>query len=62
MSTRWRPFKTAPKDGRDVLLWFPEDKLVAIGHWEADEAYWDMDGAISDYEPSHWRAIPKGPK
>ena len=31
---RWKPIKTAPKDGTSILLWFPGPKNnVQIGHW-----------------------------
>lgn len=72
----WQPIETAPKDGTDVLLFFPTYKRqVHVGHYNIRETFthgkldsrsegWitGLIWGIGDQaEPSHWMAIPAGP-
>lgn len=65
----WQPIETAPRDGRDVLLHFPEtdeegDEQIA-GYWNCEWMMTGVQGAMVtplDYRrPTHWRPMPKGP-
>jgi hypothetical protein len=72
---RWQPIETAPKDGRDVLLYFPLDGL-SDRHAKTVIAYWSESPlmgprwtfqmraarAYSDaYQPTHWMPLPDAP-
>jgi hypothetical protein len=35
----WQPIETAPKDGRDVILWHPQFG-ICVGHFDAATADW----------------------
>jgi hypothetical protein len=53
----WRPIKTAPKDGLDMLLLVPGPRgwTVLHGRWLGD--YWigfNADRAVQRIEPTHW--------
>jgi hypothetical protein len=74
MSDDWQPIETAPKDGRQVLLFSPGSiPEVVVGKWETyegdpGEAWWayaetalsDLFGEV-DPEPSHWMPLPPPP-
>jgi len=73
----WQSIETAPKDGTDILLYFPHRDLVirgswgwqGEGDWEADLADWcdwntDEEIVIQedpDYAPTHWMPLPTPP-
>lgn len=73
----WQPIETAPKDGTDVLLFFPHMKKcgVWIGHFvDAEDfeygkrvskrQYWSINtfSFNSSPVPSHWMPIPPEPE
>lgn len=64
----WKPIGTAPKDGRDLLLYSPDacEPKVMIGGWVEFEdgiAEWSdaWTGTNIYAEPSHWRPLPEPP-
>jgi len=42
----WRPIETAPKSGREILIYLPRSNknfsfsFVTVGYWEHYESYW----------------------
>lgn len=71
MNTTWQPIETAPKDGRDVLLFIPKSKDTHMetqgvccwgdGKWIGG---FSKDGAPKYLcgSPSHWMHLPLPPK
>ena len=58
---QWQPIETAPKDGRDLLLFNPSDGCIQTGFYETD-AKWVDSEAVKLLQPTKWCAIPEGPK
>lgn len=74
----WLPIETAPKDGTDVLLYFPHIDACIRGRWDwqgegdwesgiADWKDWcvDNDFVIMEdlsYCPTHWMPLPAAPQ
>ena len=59
----WQPIETAPKDGRDLLLW---DEGPVLGFWRAGiSGFYDcVGGDPADPEPfypTHWHPLPEPP-
>lgn len=67
----WRPIKTAPQDGRTILVGHASRRLDAVSvRWMISDAKSAPDGAwfIGGYdgprlrwEPTHWMPIPDAP-
>lgn len=70
----WQPIETAPKDGSDVLLYFPLEGLkgwsrVVICHWRTigdERGHWvwqdrAVRGYSDAYKPTHWMPLPEPP-
>lgn len=68
----WHPIETAPKDGRDVLIYacHPEDRAggeVHVASWNRRDREWLVCGdyRIGDeddgLEVTHWSDVPPGP-
>jgi hypothetical protein len=67
----WRDIETAPKDGRDVLLWpcgiFGEPS-PDIGYWDRDpeeecgQCWRTLDGERIEPLPTHWQKVPDPPE
>jgi hypothetical protein len=61
----WRPIETAPRDGTEVLMWWPywskhpERGAFKSGRWETMAALSAMD---DDIGPTHWLPIPSPPE
>lgn len=53
----WQPIATAPKDGRDVLVF--DDGAITIASWFMD-LWWDHGEMVP--EPTHWMPLPEPPK
>lgn len=68
----WKPIESAPRDGRDLLLW---DERPYIGSWRKDDnvpkdgKMW-LDNSYDDFsvgyastplKPTHWAAIDPPP-
>jgi hypothetical protein len=69
MNTYWQTIDSAPKDGREILVW---DGGVYVVHWYQPflrrEGKWYTGFDCSDYgpqyvnNPTHWAECPQGPK
>lgn len=57
----WQPIETAPRDGRDVLL-FDYSGVSVIGCWNiiADDGFFSTEYLPVD--ASHWMPLPEPPK
>ena len=66
---QWQPIETAPKDGSDILLYWPLDGLhpnfarTKIGYWHHRGEWVWQDRAFRTYseEPTHWMPLPTAP-
>lgn len=63
----WLPIETAPKDGREVLLW-ASGEGVYIGHYDISQWWTDAEFANDATRfapprcsPTHWRPLPPSP-
>ena len=77
MSNDWQPIKTAPKDGKPVLIYQPEEAIrnyntgfsvnlppvVYVCMWESGISSWvEAEGEqYSSFDPTHWMPLPKPP-
>jgi len=71
--TTWNDISTAPRDGRDILLFFPLEGLnhdwspqTIIGYWRSNINYWVFQnravrGYSEQYQPTHWMPLPDPP-
>ncbi len=64
--SEWRNLDTVPKDGSDILLWFPDEEACVIAAWQDTPPYpWVMmDGMVAYHEntPAHWMPLPAPPR
>lgn len=61
--SEWRPIATAPRDGKEVLLFArgsygPRDVFFAVGQWSLQSNDWLWTFAI---RPTHWMPLPEPP-
>ena len=74
MMNKWQPIETAPKDGREVLIylgapWLRVEKARWYGPWSnwqvgiipSDPAREEQFG-IGSAIPTHWMPLPEPPK
>jgi len=71
---QWQPIETAPKDGTEIILWFPFKDIainglygeVSEGDWETGYRKW-MEWLVADelwfqedpsQAPTHWMPLP----
>lgn len=62
--TEWQPIETAPKDGREILLFARGNRdFIGVGQWakgNLPETYgWFWSFAI---RPTHWMPLPEPPQ
>ena len=73
----WKTIESAPRDGANVLLFFPDYKRkVWLGHYNIHESFthgkldyrsegWIFGSVLAGFgekpEPTHWMPIPEGP-
>ena len=58
----WQPIETAPKDGREILVYEP--MYCTIGQWVDSKhggAWWIEGGQITGH-PTHWMPLPPPPE
>lgn len=66
--SQWQPIETAPKDGKNVLIYRlgSGDQRATIGSldeegvWQSPEAYYIW--SWFDFSPTHWMPLPEPPK
>lgn len=68
---KWQPIETAPKDGREILL-FDRDDLPTVfaGKWApvaGDGGWWIyadelLQDACAEAFPTHWMPLPPPPE
>jgi hypothetical protein len=78
MIMEWQPIETAPKDGTEVLLFYPRYRQgIFIGHFDVSvhmshgketyrsEKWWNggYGGMFGkEPEPTHWMPLPSPPR
>lgn len=69
--TKWQPIETAPKDGRDVLVWDEETRTtihwgnaahVLIYGWIKIAHADPQDPDLMQPQPTHWMPLPQPPE
>ncbi len=62
----WRPFATAPRDGRQILAWVTwRNALPSPAIVQFDGRSWRRQSTSRGIEPSamtHWRPLPDAPR
>ena len=63
--TRWRPIETAPKDGTEVLVFVPPNRLsvnpfVAQARNPTGAQWWAR--RVGSIKPTHWMPLPDPPE
>jgi len=67
----WQPIETAPKDGRRVLVWIDDPKLLRDGYPICFARLWFYDdgslgggaeGFNGKWDITHWMPLPEPPK
>lgn len=68
--SEWQPIETAPRDGTEVILYFPEwcgeKNMVETGFWDQRydgdiNAAWEFAYGSGD-SATHWMPIPAPPE
>ncbi len=63
--TGWLPIETAPRDGRELLLFVPAARVkVSGGYWDEHPKCrcWIAGGYMrKTCPPTHWRPLPEPP-
>ena len=55
----WQPIETAPKDGREVLLW--DGNACCVGRWLDDILEWVPQHGDWGIAATHWAPLPSPP-
>ena len=66
----WEKIETAPKDGKHLLLYFPDgywrdDRKIAIGFWSGGWFEGEADShsmTAFGQHPTHWHPLPEPPR
>jgi hypothetical protein len=60
---KWRPIKTAPKDGADILLCRPGER-ARLGFWNDGSSCWHAAGTFEydPMDPVYWMPLPEPPR
>jgi len=68
--TEWQPIETAPKDGTDILIYQPPEKIwglifehvIYVCHFDGRGRWTESDGErYSNFKPTHWMPLPEPP-
>lgn len=55
---KWQPIETAPKDGTQILAWYPGLRSTPVQTWWLPGANrWHLTG-----NPTHWQPLPPAPR
>jgi hypothetical protein len=59
----WQPIETAPKDGTDVLVWWPDwmAQPIRVANFEVRHRCWVTGSGSSAQPPTHWMPLPQPP-
>ena len=63
---KWQSIKTAPKDGREILVYHKVAGFMSISYWE-DGVGWvkasedGFDAFNEEEQPTHWMPVPEPP-
>ena len=58
----WMPIETAPKDGKDVLV-YTDNGLVRLAFFDtARGGVWSSWPGRNEYQPTHWMRLPTAPQ
>ena len=67
--TGWQPIGTAPKDGAEILLYFPEGKIGSAkwrkGIFGGPKEWFSAEGSrlcLAYDPPTHWMPLPPPPE
>lgn len=62
-SSTWWPIETAPKNGKQLVLWLNDHQVAVIAWWHAEKNLWHeaRTGKII-YTPTHWALLAEPPK
>lgn len=56
----WQPIETAPKNGRDILIFTKQ--TIRLGFWDsARDGVWSIWPGRELAHPSHWMPLPEVP-
>ncbi len=67
----WQPIETAPRDGTNILVWWPSEMHCPVtahystGKWTNEPGFaWKFTGWGQEKktEPTHWMPLPEPPK
>lgn len=66
----WQPIETAPKNGTNILVWWPNEfHCPLVAHWNngkynGDKIGWKLTAWSNskETEPTHWMPLPQPPK
>lgn len=64
---QWRPMETAPRDGKEVLVYVPHSGIISAwfyeetGLWPHDEPYNEFGEPCNVGYPTHWMPLPDYP-
>jgi hypothetical protein len=66
--SNWQPIETAPKDGENILMFWPYwGQEAMIGWYDFYHSQWISNSALStfdqdDHQPTHWMPLPDPPE
>ena len=61
----WEPIETAPRDGANILVCWPQQgSLVMLVWYSPSHNYWRRPGgdAVVPMQATHWMPLPSPPK
>jgi len=60
--TKWQPIDTAPRDGREILVYYPEVKEIEKVYWEKKNSRFETMRSVIELNPTHWQPLPTPPE
>lgn len=58
----WQPIKTAPRDGREILVYCADSEEQFVVVWDGNWIYAPVDMLSVSCGPDYWRPIPAPPR
>jgi len=63
--SEWQPIDTAPKDGKEILAYAPENEYcesrIGVIYFTEYDGWISADYDAVKYEPTHWMPLPPPP-